>query len=381
MLALWLTVVMACIALLTGCSGNSKSKTVVASVPDNGIVHKADFLRLKQSDGIAIYNGKSNGVSYSWTFVGRDIKKPSDMNLKLSYKPVTAEPAGTAQPCRQITLAQKGSFPGAASLSITVGKNWTYGSYPLYTGKTNALQQVGTADVVSGVATMRLSQNAGAYYLSEKPATSATSSVSSAASGTDSASSTAASSSSTGTSSSAGGQAASKSGGSAATASSSTQNTGGTSAQAQVSAAPAPQAPAAAAPNANQTIQVSLAIDCKTAVQNWNQITSAKQDHRIVPADGIILPQTTVTIDSGKTVYDLLVAVCKQHGIQMEHKGSSLGQYIAGINNLYEFDVGPLSGWDYEVNGVIPNYAVSQYVLKAGDTVQFRYTCDLGHDL
>lgn len=378
---------MACVALLTGCGGNSRSKTVVASVPDNGIVHKADFLRLKQSGGIAIYNGKSNGVSYSWTFVGRDIQKPSDMNLKLSYQSATAEQAGTAQPCRQITLAQKGSFPGAASLSITVGKNWAYGSYPLYTGQTNALQQAGTADVVSGVATMRLSQNAGPYYLSEKPTTSATSSnvaasgassaVSGTASGADSASSTAASSSS----SSAGGQAASKSGGSAATASSSAQNAGSTSAQAQASAAPAPQAPAASVPSVPQTIQVSLAIDCKTAVQNWSKITSTKQDHRIVPADGIILPQTTARVNSGKTVYDLLVAVCEQHGIQMEHKGSSLGQYIEGINNLYEFDVGPLSGWDYEVNGVIPGYAVSQYVLKTGDAVQFRYTCDLGNDL
>lgn len=28
--------------------------------------------------------------------------------------------------------------------------------------------------------------------------------------------------------------------------------------------------------------------------------------------------------------------------------------YIEGINNLYEFDCGELSGWMYKVNGLVP---------------------------
>lgn len=38
--------------------------------------------------------------------------------------------------------------------------------------------------------------------------------------------------------------------------------------------------------------------------------------------------------------------------------------YIEGINNLYEFDCGSLSGWMYKVNEWFPNYGCSRYVLK-----------------
>jgi hypothetical protein len=55
--------------------------------------------------------------------------------------------------------------------------------------------------------------------------------------------------------------------------------------------------------------------------------------------------------------------------------------YIEGINNLYEFDAGELSGWMYKVNGWFPNYGSSRYVLKDGDVIEWVYTCDLGRDV
>lgn len=36
---------------------------------------------------------------------------------------------------------------------------------------------------------------------------------------------------------------------------------------------------------------------------------------------------------------------------------------------------------EYKVNGWYPNYGCSRYQLKAGDVVEWRYTCDLGHDI
>ena len=45
--------------------------------------------------------------------------------------------------------------------------------------------------------------------------------------------------------------------------------------------------------------------------------------------------------------------------------------YIEGINNLYEFDCGELSGWMYKVNGWFPNYGCSRYQLKEGDTIEW----------
>ena len=49
--------------------------------------------------------------------------------------------------------------------------------------------------------------------------------------------------------------------------------------------------------------------------------------------------------------------------------------------NIYEFDVGKLSGWMYAVNGWYPNYGCSQYLLEDGDEICWRYTCDLGADV
>ena len=57
------------------------------------------------------------------------------------------------------------------------------------------------------------------------------------------------------------------------------------------------------------------------------------------------------------------------------------GQYIEGINNLYEFDVGNTSGWMYKVNGWFPNYGCSRYQLQNGDVIEWVYTCDLGDDV
>ena len=55
--------------------------------------------------------------------------------------------------------------------------------------------------------------------------------------------------------------------------------------------------------------------------------------------------------------------------------------YIEGINYLYEFDGGNLSGWMYKVNGWFPNYGCSSYYLSDGDVIEWVYTCDLGKDV
>jgi uncharacterized membrane-anchored protein len=55
--------------------------------------------------------------------------------------------------------------------------------------------------------------------------------------------------------------------------------------------------------------------------------------------------------------------------------------YIQGINNIYEFDAGALSGWMYRVNGWFPNYGASRYVVQQGDVIEWVYTCDLGRDV
>lgn len=55
--------------------------------------------------------------------------------------------------------------------------------------------------------------------------------------------------------------------------------------------------------------------------------------------------------------------------------------YIEGINQLYEFDGGGQSGWQYCVNGWFPNYGCSSYSVEDGDVIEWKYTCNLGSDV
>ncbi|WP_225350141.1 DUF4430 domain-containing protein [Lacticaseibacillus pantheris] len=103
-----------------------------------------------------------------------------------------------------------------------------------------------------------------------------------------------------------------------------------------------------------------------------------------MPSSGWILRPTQVSISKTASVYDALVQVTKARGIQMESKYTPAygAYYIQGIGNLYEFDVGNLSGWMYKVDGWFPNYGSSEYTtLKNGSNIQWVYTCDLGADV
>ena len=106
---------------------------------------------------------------------------------------------------------------------------------------------------------------------------------------------------------------------------------------------------------------------------------AGRADH--IPADGVILAETEIILDEGSTAYDQLVAAVKEYSIQMVNNGSSRQAYIAGINYLYEFDYGELSGWMFAVNGEFASVGCGEYKLKEGDRVEWLYTTNLGKDL
>ena len=125
----------------------------------------------------------------------------------------------------------------------------------------------------------------------------------------------------------------------------------------------------------------TLSISCATILDNMDLVEEQKKP--LVPADGWLLPETTVTFYDGESVFDVLLRVCKENKLHMEYMDTPMynSAYIEGIGNLYEFDVGPLSGWMYNVNDWFPNYGCSRYVLQDGDVVCWVYTCDLGADV
>ncbi|QPR68877.1 DUF4430 domain-containing protein [Lysinibacillus macroides] len=131
---------------------------------------------------------------------------------------------------------------------------------------------------------------------------------------------------------------------------------------------------------------VTIAIRVDTLLKHWDKLDPALQSEKYVPKNGVILKSTTYELLSEHdTVWDVLQRATKEHKIQMEYQGANENMYnsvyVEGINHLYEFSAGELSGWMYKVNGVYPNYGCSQYVLKDGDVIEWNYTVDLGRDL
>lgn len=125
----------------------------------------------------------------------------------------------------------------------------------------------------------------------------------------------------------------------------------------------------------------TILIECSTILNNLDKFDPAKEE--LVPNDGIILEKCVVGFNEGETVYDLLRRETRARGIHLEANFTPIydSAYVEGINNLYEFDCGDLSGWTFCVNGAFPNYGCSSYKLSDGDAVEWHYTCDLGADV
>jgi hypothetical protein len=132
-----------------------------------------------------------------------------------------------------------------------------------------------------------------------------------------------------------------------------------------------------------QSEVVSLEVRADTALNNLQKIKPSL--HTYIPTDGVILAKQDYVLRPNDTVFSIVNRALRHHQIQMEYQGAELNAYnsiyIQGINYLYEFSCGPLSGWMYEVNGEFPGVGVSQYKLKDHDQIILRYTCDLGRDL
>lgn len=131
----------------------------------------------------------------------------------------------------------------------------------------------------------------------------------------------------------------------------------------------------------DNTLKCTFSISCATVLDNMDILDKSKKE--IIPDDGWILKPVTVTFNEGESVFDVLKQVCKDNKVQLEFSFTPIynSAYIEGINNLYEFDCGSLSGWMYEVNDWFPNYGCSRYEVKNGDVIEWQYTCDLGGDV
>ncbi|MDE6852663.1 MAG: DUF4430 domain-containing protein [Lachnospiraceae bacterium] len=134
--------------------------------------------------------------------------------------------------------------------------------------------------------------------------------------------------------------------------------------------------------NQKRSFYVYLSIDVKTILNHMDDLKQGLEKY--VPEDGWILPKTRVLCYEGETAWDVMSRECKARGINVQSSYTALyhSVYMEGINHIREFDCGAASGWVYEVDGWIPNYSSSRYVMVEGEYLRWRYSCTgFGSDL
>lgn len=121
-----------------------------------------------------------------------------------------------------------------------------------------------------------------------------------------------------------------------------------------------------------ETVTTTISISCDTI----------KGEKDYIPADGVVLKPTEITLSKGSSAYDQLVEACKSYTIHLDKEESAFGSaYVKGLANIYEFDFGDLSGWMYCVNGKYADVGAGEKKLRDGDIVEWKYTTNLGKDV
>lgn len=146
--------------------------------------------------------------------------------------------------------------------------------------------------------------------------------------------------------------------------------------------ADAPQAePEPAAAEDKKTHSCTITVRCDTILDNFEYLDPAKAG--LIPASGVILPEQTVEYNEGESVFDVTLRAMQSNKIHFEFSKTPAynSVYIEGINNIYEFDCGELSGWMYRVNGVFHDFGCSLCTVADGDRIEWLYSCDMGADL
>ena len=82
----------------------------------------------------------------------------------------------------------------------------------------------------------------------------------------------------------------------------------------------------------------TLEIRCDTLLQHLDELSPGKAE--LVPEDGILLQKTTVSFESGDSVFDVLRRCLREQNVHFEYVDAKAygSTYIEGIGNLYEFD-------------------------------------------
>lgn len=333
-------------------------------IPDDGIITKEQFKTVAGKEMQVQFTGQTgDGITYTWTYDAAKIQNPDDQNLKVDF--VTGgldeikQKANQAHDALKMTMYGDGVI-AVPTLQVVLPQVWESDAGLLLKEQNGNLAKMSDVTIVSDAEagtttlTMTVSSLDGDVYLvggitGTKGNTAGTSGDAGSNNGLTGNQGDSQNSGDTGN-----GQSDSSSGGDGDVKT----DTGSSS-----------------------TLTCTFSIECSTILDNMDKLTAGKEE--FVPSNGLILAPSSVTFTKGESVFDILQRVCKEAGIHME-SANSPGydtDYIEGINQLYEFDCGELSGWMYSVNGWFPNYGCSKYSVEDGDVIKLIYTCNLGKDV
>lgn len=353
----------------TACSGNFTQVNLnePIAIPENGIVEKSVLDKVKNENAIATFTGSSNDIKYEWTVFGSDINETKDVNLSVVLN--------KSDKGIKVIFSETKDLGFPALLSIHINEKWSADSATAFnggkgvysvsvTGSKTSILNISVNKIVPEIEILPDETN----YTEDTTAentnptendfsdTTTTNGKDNYLSGVQSSDDR-------------------------------VYSDGTATEKDKYDTDPVPEGKPMPVEPENQEINnkkkytCTFSIECSTILNNLSDLDPDKR--HLVPSDGVILPPTKVTFYEGESVYDVLQRVCKENNIHMESSWTPVynSAYIEGINNLYEFDCGELSGWMYRVNGWYPNYGCSRYQLADGEKVEWRYTCDLGNDV
>lgn len=384
---------------MTGCQESTKSESSTVStstggsvimtkeIPEDGIVTKSVFEELKESGNTYIYKSYGEDFQYQWTFVGADITNPVDFDIRLSF---TGEHQDLAQSSTNANRIQGFTFadnepPGKWSLKIQFADKWDSESIILYNydGEEEALAKVGTVKMDNSTGktsvTFGLSEAKGEFYLgSSEEAENPDELLATNEDGKQI--------SAEWTEEQKEAKIAEQKALKQKLIDTENSNTEGKDKYLTgpvPAGKPQPKEWQNVTIDKNTTLYCSLTIRCDTIWWPEYYPLLNKNKEPLQPKDGVIYSARKVAYHPGESVFDVLHREMKNNGIHMEFEMTPIynSNYIEGINNLYEFDCGELSGWMYAVNSWYPNYGCSRYQVEEGDIIELNYTCDLGRDL
>ena len=350
---------------LCACEGNWESVNLKdpIGIPEDGVIKESVIKQVKSENAIGVFTGKSEDYKYEWTIFGSDITEAKEINLG-------AQISKTDDGNIKIMLTQADDFGFSALLSVYLDEQWSAQSATAYVGD-KVFASVSITGSKTTILNLTLDGSVDNFVIC--PDTISEDEEEAKAPEETQADQTA--------STPVGGQDDYLSKPQNSDDKTYTDGKDKYLTDPVPEGKPKPVEPENQEVDTGKTYTCTFSIECSTILNNLSMLDPDKLE--CVPSNGVILAKTTVTFYEGESVFDVLQRLCKEKGIHLESSWTPIynSAYIEGIHNLYEFDCGALSGWMYKVNGWYPNYGCSRYQLKDGDTVEWRFTCDLGNDV